>query len=668
MRTGNQLLFEFACVLTVAWPVTAQIQAVPLFDDSSLKQIDLTVEPDDWALLLQNYNDSTYYPATLTWNGLTVTVGIKQHGSTSRSPIKPNLTVKFGKYVKHQTFLGLSSVLLKANNQDASGLREFVSMKFFRMMGFPAPREAPAKLFVNGQYFGLYMIVECIDEPSFLERNFGESGGYLYKINANGSYGFNNLGTDPSAYGPLLELKSDQDAPDLQTFCDLVQAINQPLGPGFSDADFVAAVSKYIDPRSFLTYAATENVLADKDGLVGGIVGMNNFYLYQFQHTTFYQLIPWDKDLTFDLSDRDILTGFTLPPVINVLAQRLIEVPEYRSFYFEQVAKAADLLGAAGGWADNRVTEEYEIIKEPAENDPNKQCGFLISCGAAAFQDDVQWVRGVLTSRAPFIQAQLASDGYQPLTDGPLLSTMAVLGRDKELTARLAPGAIVTLAGDNLGLSGQALTLPLPRILNGTFVSIEGVRAPLFATSSGEIMLQVPGDLPPGPASIVASVNGKSSNTFRVTLEVALPSILAVAHGANGVMVSEADPVIPGEVLTIYMSGLGTVNSDLPIGSPAPLRPPAETVATPQALLGDNPLIVMFSGLVPGYVGLYQVNVALRPTLHAVLSGRNRRLVEILNVFQGEEHSAVQPQILWENLVVTCNGESASARIPVARE
>ena len=229
-------------------PVFAQVQALPFLDDSVIQQINLTIAPSDWATLLQNYEDDTYYHATFTWNGVAVTAGLRQHGGGSRSPIKPNLDVNFAHYTANQTFLNLPFIILKANNEDPSNLREWLSMKLFRAMGFPAPREAPAQLSINGQYFGFFMIVEHEDE-TFLQRNVGESGGYLYEFEQDGFYEFGSLGTDPSLYAPLLELKTNQSSSDLQTFANLVQVINQPSSATFTDAAFIAALSQYIDPK-----------------------------------------------------------------------------------------------------------------------------------------------------------------------------------------------------------------------------------------------------------------------------------------------------------------------------------------------------------------------------------------------------------------------------------
>jgi hypothetical protein len=61
---------------------------------------------------------------------------------------------------------------------------------------------------------------------------------------------------------------------------------------------------------------------------------------------------------TFSSSTQNVLTGFTLPPTFNVLAQRLVGIPEYLNFYLGQVSKAANLLGGAGGWAATEISSE----------------------------------------------------------------------------------------------------------------------------------------------------------------------------------------------------------------------------------------------------------------------------------------------------------------------
>jgi uncharacterized protein (TIGR03437 family) len=170
--------------------------------------------------------------------------------------------------------------------------------------------------------------------------------------------------------------------------------------------------------------------------------------------------------------------------------------------------------------------------------------------------------------------------------------------------ANLAPGSVSE--------SGS----PLPRIIGTTFVAVDGVRAPLLATGSGSISFEMPGDVAPtGLASIVVFSNGNYSDTQEMTVQAATPSVVSVMH-QDGSAVSAASPVIPGETLTVYATGLGAVNGTLPIGY-APYNASNTTLTTPQILVGNQPTTVTYSGLALSSVGLYQVNAVAPSNLPA---------------------------------------------------
>jgi uncharacterized protein (TIGR03437 family) len=180
---------------------------------------------------------------------------------------------------------------------------------------------------------------------------------------------------------------------------------------------------------------------------------------------------------------------------------------------------------------------------------------------------------------------------------------------------------LVNVTGTNLGPAAQTAlppaSGPLPRSLGNTYVSVEGVRAPLVTTAAGQIELQMPEDLPAGSANIVVSVAGEMSNTFVTGVQAALPAILAIVHQSGGSVVSSADPAVAGELLVIYMAGMGAPNTALAFGAPAPASPPAATAITPTVTLGYTPANVLTSELSPGSVGLYQMTVAMPETLPA---------------------------------------------------
>jgi uncharacterized protein (TIGR03437 family) len=67
-------------------------------------------------------------------------------------------------------------------------------------------------------------------------------------------------------------------------------------------------------------------------------------------------------------------------------------------------------------------------------------------------------------------------------------------------------------------------------------------------------------------------------------------------------------PVTGGDILAIFCTGLGAVTPAVADGAGAPTSPLSTTVATPTVTVGGTVAKVTFSGLSPGFVGLYQID------------------------------------------------------------
>jgi len=191
--------------------------------------------------------------------------------------------------------------------------------------------------------------------------------------------------------------------------------------------------------------------------------------------------------------------------------------------------------------------------------------------------------------------------------------------------AGLTPGSIVTIFGTSIstGVTGISLAnaLPLPTSLGGVSLWIGRVQAPLFAVANvrgqEQINLQVPYEVSgQTTTSIQVNANGVWSNTVQVPVLQAHPGIFtvdgkagAVLHSVGNAPVTTSNPAAPNEVITIYATGLGPVSPAPDTGYPAPTREPlARTATTPTVTIGGASAPVLFSGLAPGFVGLYQVN------------------------------------------------------------
>jgi spore coat protein CotH len=115
------------------------------FDTNKLQEIRLDVYPRDWTTLKEHYLENTRYAADFHWsfNGKEVPVpeiAIRSRGQGSRSGIKPSLKVEFDYYESKQNFLGLKTIVLRANTQDASMMHERVAMELFKKLGMPVSR------------------------------------------------------------------------------------------------------------------------------------------------------------------------------------------------------------------------------------------------------------------------------------------------------------------------------------------------------------------------------------------------------------------------------------------------------------------------------------------------------------------------------------------------
>jgi len=363
----------------------------PIFNPSVLHEAKLDLDPAAWQALRNNFQSNQYYAANLSIDGVAVAqVGVRSRGDGSRSEEKPGLKVEFDKYVPSQEYYGYKSLVIDNLTTDASMLRERLSFLVFEAMGIAAPRNAFARLTVNGEYWGLFALVEPVSKP-FLEARLGEKSGTLFDYEWIFPYDFSWRGSDPSAYLPepfqpeTNESKSDV-ADGLVAF---VQAINDT-----PDATFVSAMRSWLDVDRFLTHVAVENALAEGDGVVGD-QGLNNFYLYEYGAKNRFVFIPWDKDNTFRSGAWPLYRNLET----NVLTRRLTADPAKRQVYADAVVRAASSY-VNPRWLTPQLETAYQQIRSAAQADTRKPFT------NAQFEAAVDGVRGVIAARESDVRAQ----------------------------------------------------------------------------------------------------------------------------------------------------------------------------------------------------------------------------------------------------------------------
>jgi hypothetical protein len=363
----------------------------PIFNPSVLHEARLDMDPAAWQDLRDHYLKDQYYAANLTVDGVPVLqAGVRSRGAGTRDEEKPGLKVEFDKYVPGQEYYGYKSLVIDNLLQDPSMLRERLAFLVFEAMGIAAPRNAFARLTVNGQYWGLFALVEPVSKP-FLEERLGEKSGTLYDYEWVFSYDFSWLGPHGSSYVPLpFQPETNESQPNLAAgLVAFVKAINEG-----SDAAFAAAMESRLDVPRFLTHVAVENAIVETDGIVGN-QGLNNFYLYEYGARNRFVFIPWDKDNSFRSGTWPLYRNLET----NVLTRRLTADPARRQLYADAVRRAVESY-VNPRWLTPQLELAYRQIRSAVHGDAHKPYTNV------QFEGAVDGLRGVIAERENDVRAQ----------------------------------------------------------------------------------------------------------------------------------------------------------------------------------------------------------------------------------------------------------------------
>lgn len=159
-----------------------------LFDTEKLMRVDIQIEEGKWADMLENAMSEEYYSCDVRVNDQKIcNVGIRPKGNTSLSAIAMNpdtdrysFKLEFDHYVEGQTCLGLDKLILNNNYADATNMKEAVVYDMYQYLGADASLYNYAEVSANGEFIGVYLALEAVEE-SFLLRNYGTGDGKLYK-------------------------------------------------------------------------------------------------------------------------------------------------------------------------------------------------------------------------------------------------------------------------------------------------------------------------------------------------------------------------------------------------------------------------------------------------------------------------------------------------------
>jgi uncharacterized protein (TIGR03437 family) len=202
---------------------------------------------------------------------------------------------------------------------------------------------------------------------------------------------------------------------------------------------------------------------------------------------------------------------------------------------------------------------------------------------------------------------------------GPSITRGGVVHAATFAATPLSPGTIFTILGTNMAtFTRQADSVPIPPGMADVSVEVNGAPVPLFYVSPTQINAQLPGDLAPGTAKV--RVRSGTAVSLEASLPVASssPGVFqldaagrAAALNQDSSLNAPANGELAGNVITLYLTGLGIVSPEVRAGDPAPLDIFAIPSQPVSATVAGSPAQVLFAGLTPGSVGLGQINIRI---------------------------------------------------------
>ena len=206
-----------------------------------------------------------------------------------------------------------------------------------------------------------------------------------------------------------------------------------------------------------------------------------------------------------------------------------------------------------------------------------------------------------------------------------------VNGASFEAAKPVAPGSYISIFGSALSDDiNQASSLPLPLAIDFVNVSFDVPAAKLslpgrlIYVSPGQINVQIPWELA-GQSSVQVKVtiDFSRSNVYTLPLAAQSPSFFeskdasgnsfVAALDENNRPINAGNPALRGHAIQLFANGLGAVTNQPATGDPAPFSPLAQTIAAATVDIGGKQAQVSYSGLAPGFPGLYQLNVVVPP-------------------------------------------------------
>ena len=335
------------------------------FGQGEVIDVNVEITEDNWEDILDNAEDEEYHSANITVNGTTVNnVGFRTKGFSSLNSVASSdsdrygFKVKLDEYVDGQTLNGLDMFVLNGSFSDPSYMREYLTYAASAYLGCDTPDITYCNLYINGELFGFYLMIESYDD-SFVERYTDSEDTVLYKAESESC----TLLTNDDASGFDVQYGEDEGNTNITK---LITVLNN------TTAENKEQLESILDIDSVLKAIAINTVTGNYDSYSGSKA--HNYYLLYSEGKFSY--LGWDYNMSMGGFSEDggaSVTADVSSPVYGVdissrpLIEKLLAIEEYNEKYLAYVDSLTEYFSDFQTTV-NAIADE---IRTFVENDPS---------------------------------------------------------------------------------------------------------------------------------------------------------------------------------------------------------------------------------------------------------------------------------------------------------
>jgi spore coat protein H len=440
-------LLGFLLILIIPSCLLSQIPFIPdgwVYSPNEVSKIEILIDTDSLAFILDPANASSNheFPATLVFtngnlNDTLTNIGFRLRGNTSRQADKKSFKVSINSFTSGRRYQGFKDFNLNGEHNDPSISRARIAWEFASAEGIASSRCVHSELYINGEYKGLYINTEHINND-WLSHRFGNNTGNLYKCTYPANLQF--ISTNPSDYKltknngeRVYELKTNEVVDDYTKLAQFIDILNNT-----PQNQLVCSLDSVFNIESYLQALAFEVIMGHWDNYS---FNQNNYYLYENPQTGKIEYIPYDIDNSMgvdwfgiDWATRDVNNwhnaGQNFP-----LSDRLLLIPSLKEIYQFYLRDYATKIGSTT--FTNRIDSIKNQINSYAYADTFKSLdyGFSNSDFDLSFttnqanQHVKKGIKPYLSTRSSTALNQLGTFNVAPIIHSPSANASSLQGQ-----------------------------------------------------------------------------------------------------------------------------------------------------------------------------------------------------------------------------------------------